>query len=260
MAEIETKFLLTWYLMGFLGKRNPYPKFGALPFTVALLDSVEEAESILRKEGIKNEIIYEEFHEKTYCHVISELPMGIQFSVGESISERVYLPDGQLWGIRDHDIVIADAISPKYSESDYNRLISTRGRFGGRSPEEIRFKKGDIIEMFTPITGRGGSVELAVVVDTPPTKEDIKERMALYKNKRPPRHLRDRGFIGARFGSYDDYYLVISDCTLKDAYLYPTFCPTHYAMKPRFEISPEIRTQMQDMFEKYEKHRVENDR
>ena len=256
MIEIETKFLLTWYLMGFLGKRNPYPKFGALPFTVALLDSVEEAESILRKR----DYYHDYFHAETYCHIISELPMGIQFSVGESLSERVYLPDGQLWGIRDHDIVIADAISPKYSESDYNRLISTRGRFGGRSPEEIRFKKGDIIEMFTPIAGRGGSVELAVVVDTPPTKEDIKERMALYKNKRPPRHLRDRGFIGARFGSYDDDYLVISDCTLKDAYLYPTFCPTHYAMKPRFEISPEIRTQMQDMFEKYEKHGVENDR
>lgn len=255
MIEIETKFLLTWYLMGFLGKRNPYPKFGALPFTVALLDSVEEAESILRKRGFYHDF----FQAETYCHVITELPMGIQFSVGESLSERVYLPDGQLWGIRDHDIVIADAISPKYSESDYNRLISTRGRFGGRSPEEIRFKKGDIIEMFTPITGRGGSVELAVVVDTPPTKEDIKERMALYKNKRPPRHLRDRGFIGARFGSYDDDYHVISDCTLKDSYLYPTFCPTHYAMKPRFEISPEIRTQMQDMFEKYEKHRVEND-
>ena len=256
MAEIETKFLLTWYLVGHFRTKDPYPEYTIYPCSVALLDSVEEAESIIRKR----DYYHDYFRAETYCHVISELPVGIQFSVGESLSERVYLPDGQLWSIRNHDNLTAYTISPKYSESDYNRLITTNGRFGGRSPEEIRFKKGDIIEMFTPITGCWCNVELAIVIDTPPTKADIKERMVLYKNKWPPRHLRDRGFLGARFGSYDDYYLVISGCALKDSYLYPWFCPTQYAMKPRFEISQEIRTQMQDMFEKYEKHRVENDR
>lgn len=244
--------------MGFLGKRNPYPEFKTFPVSAALLDSVEEAESILLKEDIIEGVFAEDLYEKTYSHVISELPVGLKFQIKDNLSERVYLPDGQLWSIRNHNIIwCADAISPKYLESDFEKLLTTMGRFEGRDPEEIRFKKGDIIEMFTPMMGYGGRVELAIVVDTPPTKEDIKERMVLYQNKRPPRHLRDRGFIGARFGSHDDAYFVISDCKWKDSYLYPTPCPTQYAMKPRFDISSEIQTQMQDMFEKYEKHRKE---
>ena len=242
MLDIHTWFALTCYSEKHHLEKHPYPSYMIVEDLFGYFDSAEDAESLLRLSPNQDNGVY--------CYSIRELPMDFQCYEGESLSERIYLSDGQLWSIRNHADLIPDTIPPEYSESDFDRALSRRLLFEGRSPEEIRFKKGDIIEVFTPMVGGASSAELAIVVDTPPTKEDIKERMVLYRNKKPPRHLLDRGFLGARFGSYDDFYTVISDHLPTNANPFPYYCPTHYAMRPRFKVPPEIRTQLQKMLER----------
>jgi hypothetical protein len=142
------------------------------------------------------------------------------------------------------------------SEIDFDNHIYSRGYFYGRKPEEIRFKKGDIIEILcyegNQFWGEG-SVELAIVVDTPPTVEDISAKLKtfLFSGENLTGH---RGFnIGSRFNALDDCYTVIpaslparTESNLLDS------CPTHCAMLPSMKVAPQTRRKLEFLLEKQE--------
>ena len=254
MLNIETWFELTWYGVKRRRMTHRYPTYKIEQGPISIHDTLEEAESNLQCTARSNQDV-------PYCYLISEVPNGFQCYEGESFSERLYLPDGKLWSVRDYAYMIPREIPPEYTEIEFDNDsfdydLYSPCIFEGRAPEEIRFKRGDTIEILC-YTGNNywskNSVELAIVVDTPPTKEDMRKRMDDYLNT-SHQLTGDRGFdLGTMFNALCDAYTVIP------AYL-PTntapqhlidHCPTHCAMKPRYEVSPRIQKRLEKMLNRY---------
>ena len=248
MLEIESIFKLTAYEKR--GRRPHYPHFriAASQGNSAYYRTVEEAEQAIRCHA--NPDLF-------HCWTLRELPLCIHHRNDESLSERVYLPDGTLWSHRSYAYLIPSVIPQGVSEIEFDNYIYLRGYFHGRKPDEIRFKKGDIIEMLcyegNQFWGEG-SVELAIVVDTPPTVEEIsaKTKAFLFSGENLTGH---RGFdLGTRFNALDDCYTIIpaslparTESNLLDS------CPTHCAMPTILNVAPQTRRKLERLLEKQEK-------
>ena len=87
-----------------------------------------------------------------YVFFIRELPLDTSILGSESLSERVYGPDGQLIDSR-----------------HFSSMDEVPGVFEGRAPEEIRFAPGDIVEVIDY-----DEVHLAFVGRVPPSREEAK--------------------------------------------------------------------------------------
>ena len=190
-----------------------------------------------------------------YCWVLSELPLGVTFLPEESFSERVYLPDGQLWSERPYADMFPRDIPMQYSEIEFDNYIYGRRFFAGRKPEEIRFQPGDIIEILCHPGNHywsDGSVELAIVIDTPPTINEIAKQTEHYL--KTDKHLTgDRGFdLGVKFNALNDAYAVVTGYVSADTEENPIdFCPTHCAMQARMEVvSTRMRNKLERLREK----------
>lgn len=95
-----------------------------------------------------------------YGFVVSERPLGHIISGMRDISTRRYLKDGTLWQV--------SSTSGVCRCDGKNMELGDTG-FYGRDPETIRFKEGDIVEIVND-----EFVELAIVWQTPATKEQMK--------------------------------------------------------------------------------------
>jgi hypothetical protein len=95
-----------------------------------------------------------------YGFVVSERPLGHIISGMRDISTRRYLKDGTLWQV--------SSTSGVCRCDGKNMELGDTG-FYGRDPETIRFKEGDIVEI-----ANDEFVELAIVWQTPATKEQMK--------------------------------------------------------------------------------------
>ena len=248
MPEIESIFKLTAYEKR--GRRPHYPHFRivASQGNSAFYRTVEEAEQAIR---------YHTNPDMFHCWTLRELPLCIHHRYDESLSERVYLPDGTLWSHRSYAYLIPSVIPQGVSEIEFDRYLYSRSCFRGRKPDEIRFKKGDIIEILcyegNQFWGEG-SVELAIVVDTPPTMEDISVKLKSFLSSGGD-ITGYHGFnIGSRFDALDDSYTVIpaylparTESNLLDR------CPTHCAMPTSLRVAPQTRRKLERLLEKQEK-------
>lgn len=110
-----------------------------------------------------------------YAYVVIEIPLALEVNIAaldQNLSIRIYRADGTLWGENRY----ANFFPRRGQNSDGHNYWGRRNLFFGRNPEEIRFKPGDIVEIlghvgnsyFTP-----DSVELAIIVKTPPTREEV---------------------------------------------------------------------------------------
>lgn len=148
-----------------------------------------------------------------YAYVVLELPIGMEINVshiGENLSVRIYLPDGTLWGVKPY----ADFF-PKYGlDSDGFNEWGRRNQFWGRDPEEIKFKPGDIVEILG-YQGNGywseDEVNLAIIVKTPPTKEEVAEMRKQYLATHSGFEVCDHALCRV-FGRRLDTYEVLSPC------------------------------------------------
>ena len=196
-----------------LSKHLHYPSFKLNDFKSSYYTTLKDAEdqiayeSKCRKAFIQGESGQRWFDR--YAYVVTEIPIGIELqSRGESLSERVYLPDGTLWGIRDYCNFI-----PSSCHGEAYNYWGRLNRFNGRSPEEIRFKPGDIVEVF----GFPGNeywsdneVNLAIVVECPPTKEKVKEQLERYTATHSGFDVSDHHLCSI-FGHWQDTYAVLSE-------------------------------------------------
>ena len=190
-----------------------------------------------------------------YCWVLSELPVGMTFLPVESFSERVYLPDGQLWSERLYADMFPRDIPRPYSDIEFDNYIYGRRFFAGRKPEEIRFQPGSIIEILCHQGNHywsEGPLELAIVIDTPPTIDEIAKQTEHYL-KTAKDLTGDRGFdLGVKFNVLNDAYAVVAAHVSADTEVNPIdFCPTHCAMLPRMEVvSTRMRNKLERLREK----------
>ncbi len=187
-----------------------------------------------------------------YCWVLSEIPLGIKHLSFESFSERVYLPDGQLWGERPYaDMMTTSDIPPQFDEIECDNYIYNRNYFAGRKPEENRFQPSDIIEVFCYERRHywsAGHGELAIVLEGPPTIEVISELSERYlKNER--NLTGDCGFdLGTRINAWYDAYTIVpayESLNIEDNPI--DYCPTHCAMRLTEEVSARMRNKLETL-------------
>lgn len=157
------------------GQLAYYPQYKVRTYSRAYATTQEEAERLMHQDILYRKKIKEtdDWMQDVFCYYISEQPMNMMHFKGEYLSQRVYDAEGCLidkslccTGFRTY--------SPNISNmSEYDR--NTDETFYGRSEEQIRFHKGDIVEV-----RRGNEVKLAIVVGTPLTTEWIcKKRQEL---------------------------------------------------------------------------------
>ena len=155
-------------------RKNHYPCF-KLRQEDAFFITLKDAEDYVAAKGEAYKATSkknEHTHLGVYAYVITEIPVGIDLNLnvlGQSLSERTYLPNGELWTVRDYCNFMPSVVS------DEERMFwEEKCHFHGRKEKEIRFQPGDIVEVF----GYPGNaywdddtVELAIVV-RPPQSED----------------------------------------------------------------------------------------
>ena len=231
--DFKTIFKLTQYDTR-ISKGRRYPTFPVEAARSTYFTTREEAEERLR--------YLTRYDCYAYCWVLSELPLGVNHLSCESFSERVYLPDGQLWGERPYaDMQFCD-IPPRFGEIEFDINIYGRNYFAGRKPEEIRFQPGDIIEVFC-YTGNyywgNGYGELAIALETPPTVDMISDISKRYLKSGHSRLTGNREFdLGIQISArYDAYTIVAAYVPLKTEDNPIDYCPTHCAMRPIGEVS-----------------------
>ena len=114
--------------------------------------------------------------------------------------------------------------------------------FRGRSAEQIRFQKGDIVEIY-----RGDEVRLAIVVGTPLTTEWIWERNQAAKDK--------QGLDELPYDETDDSYTVIDG----PGYEYHDHVPSLYVFAPHYHVPLYLQRLFKGYLEKAEKKQKEEE-
>ena len=185
-----------------------------------------------------------------YAYVITELPLGIglQLSLwGQSLSDRVYLPDGTLWGIRDYcNFIPSNCVSDEY---DYWGKLN---RFYGRAPEEIRFKPGDIVEVFGCPDNHYWSdneVNLAIVVKCPPTKDEVAKMLEQYVATHEGYNLCDHNLCHVMGHAEDTYQVLSFACEEID------HSTTIATFRPSLPVSPQRAKKLRNLYEQYKKEK-----
>ena len=170
-----------------------------------LFPTLQEAEERMRHD-VRNK------DERTYAYVIVEEPVGLPCRDDESLSVRVYQPDGTLWSTQPYARLVQwDA--PTTDTEEYNRFGRLR-QFDGRTPEEVRFKAGDVVEILCcKHTAYWNTdepcVERAVVEATPLLRDEVLRSKKDYLEvlRALDRENEDHD-LGYAYGGDDDYYRV----------------------------------------------------
>ena len=134
-----------------------YPHFKVYTVQLSLFRSLSTAEDYLGTY-VQNPVNRED----VYAFYIREVPLDVPAPGYECVSERVYGQDGKMIDYR-----------------DFSSVGECCGVFLGRTPERMRFKVGDIVE----ILGMD-EVRLAFVAGLPLSKDDVQNSLAKQGNGR----------------------------------------------------------------------------
>lgn len=170
-----------------------------------LFPTLQEAEERMLQD-VRNK------DERTYAYVIVEEPVGQPCRDDESLSVRVYQPDGTLWSTQPYARLVQwDA--PTTDTEEYNRFGRLR-QFDGRTPEEVRFKAGDVVEILCcKHTAYWNTdepcVERAVVEATPLLRDEVlRSKKDYLEVLRVLDRENDDHDLGYAYGGDDDCYRV----------------------------------------------------
>ena len=183
----------------------------------------------------------------TYAHVITEIPLGMAVNTenfGQSLSEWVYGRDGTLLGAREYCNFIPDNFSLPEEYHQWSKLCL----FKGRDPEKIRFKPGDIVEIFG-FPGNDywndGEVNLAIVVKCPQTQEEVAATLRQQLEKQGSFDAVENR-LWLLNNLYADTYDVLSlACDGID------HSPTYATFSPTLMVSSRLRNRLQRLYEQY---------
>ena len=140
--NIDTIFKLIPYIQSWNPPKNRYPTLRLGRRMAFYFRTKEDAEAAIKDKRIEDPF------GNCYCWALREFPLGAGVHSTESLSERIYLPDGQLWSERLTNEMYPDTVPHIYDEIEFDDYIYAHRFFSGRKPEEIRFKPGDLIEIF----------------------------------------------------------------------------------------------------------------
>lgn len=240
----------TYEYQYYLPKKIHYLSFRLRTANTAFLPTLKEAEEWVVHKGSFYRSINKDnkpsSYYGTYAYVITEIPLRVDINLdyyGISLSERVYSPDGTLWGKGDFCNIIPDSCASS-EFNNWGRLCL----FEGRKPEEIKFKPGDIVEVFG-YTGNdywsNNCVDLAIVVKCPPTDSELSEKLEQYLATHIGFDVCDHALC-YEFGSRQDEYEV-----LPLAYGEIDHSPTIATLRPSMPVSTRMRNRLQKVYQQY---------
>ena len=221
-------------------KREFYSEFPLYCFHEVLSSTLSDAEAIMMRllQDVAN----------AYCAVITELPFGEDIH-SDYVSSRLYDACG---------VLLEQSLCSSY----FNEERDDYRHFRGRTPEQTRFAKGDIVEV-----RYGNAVELAIVVGVPASVEWCYQyglRVMNHMRKRCPGMSEDE--LGRlAFSKWymlddtDDSYTVINQPA--QAYNYSNGKQEFYwphdhvsgqcLMKPRFPIPKQIEKEFSTYYQQF---------
>ena len=254
MGDIESIFKVMPYYLARSWRKQHYPVLKTNVLETLYMRTLEEAEDYVfgRGRSYKEFMVEHPEYSKLslrYSYVVVELPIGLEIhpTLGQNLSTRIYLPDGTIWG----ENTYADFIPLNCLGEEYN-YWGRRNMFGGRKPEEIRFKPGDIVEvMGYPGNHYWGndSVNLAIVVKTPPTVDEVAAMRKQYMSTHSGFDICDHAMCH-EFGNHLDTYEVLSfACDQID------HAPTISVFNTTKQVSAKRRNALQKMYDDYIKGR-----
>lgn len=205
-------------------RKNYYPSFEVERNTLYVCQTIQKAESLIKKE-------VKEKGENIYCFYLHRLPFGINIKWNWGCVEWVYDAQG---------VLIEQSRCSKLNE-DYRKPA---GRYLGRSADMIRFQSGDIVEVLD-----GNKVSLAVVVRTPPSIswcwEYYNRCSESYGESSIHKDQSSEEFLGYILDFSDDSYIVID----APSYYYHSHSSSHNVFKPRFALPKRIRMRLESYYE-----------
>lgn len=224
-------------------KRSHYPFYHVSTYSSAFASSLEEAEKLMRKDiGYRKKMKEEgDYPMDTFCYYISELPMGLMHYEREYLSQRMY--DGE--GLLIDQTYCCSGFSLYYpsicEEPEYERHPDEV--FLGRPEEKIRFKRGDIVEVY-----RGDEVKLATVLGGPITTQWVWDSIPRLKE-------RGIGIDDMPYDETDDTYTVIDG----PGYEYHEHVPAMCVFAPHYHVPLHLQRCFKGYLEKAEKKQREQD-
>ena len=254
MGDIESIFKVMPYYLARSRRKQHYPVLKTNVLETLYMRTLEEAEDYVfgRGRSYKEFMVEHPEYSKLslrYSYVVVELPIGLEIhpTLGQNLSTRIYLPDGTIWG----ENTYADFIPLNCLGEEYN-YWGRRNMFGGRKPEEIRFKPGDIVEVMGYPGNRywgNDSVNLAIVVKTPPTVDEVAAMRKQYMSTHSGFDICDHAMCH-EFGNHLDTYEVLSfACDQID------HAPTISVFNTTKQVSAKRRNALQKMYDDYIKGR-----
>lgn len=125
-------------------------------------------------------------------------------------------------------------------------------RFYGRAPEEIRFKPGDIVEVFGCPDNHYWSdneVNLAIVVKCPPTKDEVAKMLEKYVATHEGYNLCDHNLCHVMGHAEDTYQVLSFACEEID------HSTTIATFRPSLPVSPQRAKKLRNLYEQYKKEK-----
>ena len=254
MGDIESIFKVMPYYLARSWRKQHYPVLKTNVLETLYMRTLEEVEDYVfgRGRSYKEFMVEHPEYSKLslrYSYVVVELPIGLEIhpTLGQNLSTRIYLPDGTIWG----ENTYADFIPLNCLGEEYN-YWGRRNMFVGRKPEEIRFKPGDIVEVMGYPGNRywgNDSVNLAIVVKTPPTVDEVAAMRKQYMSTHSGFDICDHAMC-YEFGYHLDTYEVLSfACDQID------HAPTISVFNTTKQVSLKRRNALQKMYDDYIKGR-----
>jgi len=208
MKKQKTIFELT--VIEYWDEKPKYPDFGVDKHTISYFSNLDKAE-----QGIKN-YIEEDPYPKIFGFEIEEYVLDKYSYWAIPKSWRTYLSDGSLWD---------ESIEPSMW---YENGKPWKEYFAGRPEEKIRFKKGDLVEVY-----KGEKVWLGKVGGLPQTPEKAQQ----YLERRIKQYPGITGLVPDEIEP-DDLYFVINEFGSHD---HPSPCRVFPA---RLKIGKKLREEL----------------
>lgn len=204
-------------------RRNHYPKFPVTNRRIGFSRSLSGAEELIRTAVL--DAVKQSAEEDIYCFHVKEYPVDVCDTMG-------CYNYGITWRLYDRTGKLMDHTWCSSMERDFDTEF---GKFRGRPDDSIRFKAGDIVEVYDT---REKCIKLAVATQSPINIDwcwDYRERCREELNPNRPDDSELGWYYGLDFS--DDQTAVIDG----PGYEYHQHIQTLDIMPLRFPLSPKLR-------------------
>lgn len=181
-----------------------YPNYKVSTWKLAITSTLEKAEYLMREYLEKTD------PELIHSIKINEIPLDRHCPGDACLSSYLYDYEGN-----------------RIDERTFSTIMEDNGIYPGRTPEQIRFKNGDIVEVMN-----GEEIELGFVVGVPPDPEWAE---------------RFNNYVGIHMDDTDDSYTILFGSN----FAYHEHADSLFVFKPRYKVHPLVQKRLEKAYNDY---------